>query len=271
MHPVIIPGLIITLVVLLPLVMPARSIAANCAAESGKTRVALLELYTAEGCDSCPPTDQWFSTLPQRVRVPQHMLALSFHVDYWNYLGWKDPYAQARFSARQRDAATRNRSRVVYTPQLLLDGFDWRRGRLHDDLRTRVEIINSRKPGAHVRLAVEPAKDGHRLRLQATVAAGAASSAQAYVAIYENNLATEVTAGENRGRRLRHDFVVRELDGPFRMDAAGSVEIVRTLEAAPPWKTADLHLAAFVEDRTSGAVLQALGLPWCTQGHPAQQ
>lgn len=269
MHPAIISGLRITLLGLLPLALPARGMDVSCAAESGKTRVALLELYTSEGCDSCPPTDQWFSTLPHRLPVPQHMLALSFHVDYWNYLGWRDPYAKARFSARQRDAASRNRSRVVYTPQLLLDGADWRRSQFQNDLGTRVNNINRREPGAHIRLALEPAKGGHRFRLQATVAAGSANGAQAYVAVYENNLASDVTAGENRGRRLRHDFVVRELYGPFEMDAAGSVKISRLLEPAPPWKTADLHLAAFVQDESTGAVLQALGLPWCAHGHAA--
>src|SRR5258706_3420766 len=83
--------------------------AAQCAAESGPHRVALLELYTSEGCDSCPPADRWVSSLAARGLEPGRVVTLGFHVDYWNYLGWKDPFANAEFNARQRAANQRNR------------------------------------------------------------------------------------------------------------------------------------------------------------------
>lgn len=73
----------------------------QCTAESGARRVALLELYTSEGCDSCPPADRWISSLPQHGLNAERVVMLGFHVDYWNYLGWKDPYARAEYSARQ--------------------------------------------------------------------------------------------------------------------------------------------------------------------------
>lgn len=247
----------------LALLLATPVTAATCSAESGQSRVALLELYTSEGCDSCPPTDQWFSTLPQRGYTPQRVLALAFHVDYWNYLGWKDPYAQARFSARQRDASRRNQARVVYTPQLLLDGADYRRGLFGDDLGPRIGSGKNQVPGAQISMTVDTGGAQPRLRARISTAANAA---QAYAAIYENNLVTEVAAGENRGKRLRHDFVVRELYGPFALTSAAPLLIDQGIRSERGWKTADLHAAVFVQDTGTGTALQALNLPWCNAG-----
>ncbi|MGV3626817.1 MAG: DUF1223 domain-containing protein [Betaproteobacteria bacterium] len=250
--------LIITVLVLM-LTHPAA--ASTCSAESGKSRVALLELYTSEGCDSCPPADLWFSKLPQRGYTPQQVLALAFHVDYWNYLGWKDPYAQAQFSARQRDASRRNQARVVYTPQLLLDGADYRRGVFGDDLGQR--IAANKAAGAQISMRIEAGDAQPRLRARIKTVA---NSAQAYAAIYENNLVTEVSAGENRGKRLRHDFVVRQLYGPFVVTADAPLNLEQIIRKDREWKTADLHIAVFVQDTRTGAALQALTLPWCGSG-----
>lgn len=244
----------------LALMLATPAAAASCSAESGKSRVALLELYTSEGCDSCPPTDQWFSALPQRGYTPQRILALAFHVDYWNYLGWKDPYAQAQFSARQRDASRRNKAKVVYTPQLLLDGVDYRRSLLGEDIGRH--ISKTQMPGAQISMSIDTSPQP---RLRARIST-AASAAQAYAVIYENNLATEVAAGENKGKRLRHDFVVRELHGPFAVSAAAPLAIDQIMGRDHAWKTADLHVAVFVQDAGTGAALQALHLPWCGPG-----
>ena len=86
--------------------------AATCNASSGAQRVALLELYTSEGCDSCPPADRWTSALPARGFDATRVITLAYHVDYWNYLGWTDPFAQARFTERQRFVNARNRNRT---------------------------------------------------------------------------------------------------------------------------------------------------------------
>jgi hypothetical protein len=91
-------------------------------------------------------------------------------------------------------------------------------------------------------------------------------NAQVFAAIYENNLATEVSAGENRGKRLHHDFVVRELYGPFALKAVGPLFIDQDIRTGHGWKTADLHVAVFVQDTSTGTALQALSLPWCRAG-----
>lgn len=248
------------ILIALPLLFATPAAATTCSAESGKSRVALLELYTSEGCDSCPPTDQWLSALPQRGYTPQQVLALAFHVDYWNYLGWKDPYAQALFSARQRDASRRNQARVVYTPQLLLDGADYRRGLLGDDFGQRIASGKTRAPGAQISMTLDTGGAEPQLRARVNNANG---SAQAFVAVYENNLVSTVSAGENRGKRLRHDFVVRELHGPLMIKAGTPLLINQSLRKGRDWKAADLHVAVFAQDIGTGATLQALDLPWC--------
>lgn len=239
--------------------------AAQCAAESGARRVALLELYTSEGCDSCPPADRWVSALAARGLEPGRVVTLGFHVDYWNYLGWNDPFAKADFSARQRAAGQRNRASIVYTPQLLLNGADYRRGTFLDDIAGRVNAINQDRPGARIRLKLVtgPAAE---VSVQGTIAVPEASrrdGAQAYLAVYENNLASAVTTGENRGKQLRHDFVVRALAGPFPVDLRGEAAFVHRFPLDPAWKSADLRLASFVQSRQSGDVLQALEVPVC--------
>lgn len=247
----------------LMLLSPA-SWAAGCSAASGNARIPLLELYTSEGCDSCPPTDQWVSTLPQRGYTTARVVTLAFHVDYWNYLGWTDPYAQAAFSARQRESNRRNRARVVYTPQLILDGADYRRALFRDDFGERVAAVNKQKPRAHIHLAIAGSASKPRLQGRITVPAMAdRDTAGIYVAVYENGLTTDVRSGENRGKKLAHDFVVREMTGPLALDAAGIVSFEQPLPVPGGGKTARLHVAAFAQDRATGTTLQALALPYC--------
>lgn len=96
---------------------------ASCSATSPVTAGHLVELYTSEGCSSCPPADRWLRNLPARDDV----VALAFHVDYWDYLGWRDRFADSRFTDRQRAMAARAGSGTVYTPEVALDGREWRR------------------------------------------------------------------------------------------------------------------------------------------------
>jgi hypothetical protein len=247
------------------LMLPAAALSAQCTASSGAQRVAMLELYTSEGCDSCPPTDRWVSALPSRGYTPERLLTLAFHVDYWNYLGWDDPFAQARFSERQRLASSRNKARFVYTPQLVLNGRDYRRGVIRDDFTEKISAINSSKPLAMITLSHAAPANGS-LAVSARIAIDGVAErklAQAYLALYENKLANQVSAGENRGKKLQHDFVVRELAGPFAADASGALNITHSFKLARDWKSGDLNIAAFVQDQRSGEVLQALVAARC--------
>ncbi len=238
----------------------SAAIANRCTATSGPQRVALLELYTSEGCDSCPPADRWTSALPARGFGAARVVTLAYHVDYWNYLGWKDPFAQALFTERQRFTNTRIRNRTIYTPQLMLDGKDYRAGLSLSDFQQRITIANNEKPGADISLSLignaAAAETSARVTLHRKE-----PGASVFLALYENNLANQVTAGENKGKRLAHDFVVRALAGPFAID--GRAVVQHSFALAPSWKTRDLHVAAFVQTASTGEVLQAVALPWC--------
>ena len=227
--------------------------AAQCTAASGDRRVPLLELYTSEGCDSCPPVDRWVSDLPTRGFGVDRLVVLAFHVDYWDYIGWRDPFAHARFSERQRAANARIGSRTIYTPQLMLNGRDFR-GRD----TARIAEIGRSAPQASIRFAVAPAPAHFDVTGSWSAGEAAARQAQGWLALYENRLANNVLAGENRGKRLQHDFVVRDIVGPL---PAGNFTQKFTLDTR--WKRNELGVAAFVQDARTGEALQALALPGC--------
>ena len=102
---------------------------AECSVSSGTSRVALLELYTSEGCSSCPPADRWLSGLAAKGVNSERVVPLALHVDYWDYIGWRDRFAHPGFSERQRQMAVLGNSTLVYTPQVMLNGRDFRNWR----------------------------------------------------------------------------------------------------------------------------------------------
>ena len=232
---------------------------AQCTTVSGAQRVALLELYTSEGCDSCPAAENWVSALPVKKLATESVIPLAFHVDYWNYIGWTDPYSQARFGERQRQHSRRRGAGFVFTPQLLLNGQDYRRALLFDDIGGKVKAINQTKPRANIRLKL--GRRGNRLdslvEIEVERDAGQ-RHAEVYLALYENNLVTAVTAGENKGLTLKHDFVVRELVGPLALDDRSGLSHVHEFVLDPRWKPKDIYIAVFVQHPQSGEVLQAL-------------
>jgi hypothetical protein len=236
--------------------------AGSCTLQSPAHRVTVLELYTSEGCNSCPPTDRWFSALPQRGITADRAVLLAFHVDYWDQLGWRDRFSQMRFSERQRGIAARSRSGVIYTPQLVLDGHDLRAGFPPEDLSSTVRSINSEKAGATIRADIrrEPTSLHVTGEIQ-VLEARARSDSQVWLAVFENGLSSRITAGENAGKLLYHDFVVRELAGPFPVSADGRAHLDQTVEIAPEWNAEHTGVTIFVQRRGSGDVLQAADLP----------
>jgi hypothetical protein len=242
----------------------ASAPAAECTAQSGQHTAALLELYTSEGCNSCPPADAWLSQLPRNGLDSRRVVPLALHVDYWDTLGWPDPFAQNRFTLRQRHHARLQRSATVYTPQFLLNGRDFRSW--HRGAGTQVIEQSSERPArAAIRLTLTRAgADTLRLSARAEVMDWAQHhDAELYVALYENRLVSAIPTGENAGRTLTHDYVVRRLLGPFALDLAGTLKANETLRLEPGWKPRDLGAAAFVQRRDTGEVLQALALAPC--------
>ncbi len=240
--------------------LAGNALAQSCSAEAGPGRTALVELYTSEGCSSCPPADRWLSSLSAQGVDAKRAVSLAFHVDYWDYIGWPDRYASARYSSRQREAVALQRSRVVFTPQIMLNGqtfSGWSSGALNSSLQR----INAASPQAALKLAARRID----ARRWAVSAAGSAPSgaAQLYIALYENNLASDVASGENAGRRLRHDRVVREFVGPLQLGVDGRFEHRREIVLPADAKPADIGFAAFLQSSRDGDVLQAVSLPAC--------
>jgi hypothetical protein len=235
-----------------------------CRTYSGPHTTALLELYTSEGCEACPPADRWLSSLFAQGFTPDQVVPLALHVDYWDYIGWKDPFGKQEFSARQRRFAQLRRPVIVYTPQVLLQGRDFRRWD-SPEFTDAVVRINSRAARARIALAIlaiEP-KAIHAELSAELLDPAEQKNAAVYLAAYENKLASEVSAGENRGKRLAHDFLVREWIGPIGFGAGLKVEEKRSLPLLPGANPKHLGVAAFVQNRSTTDVLQAWMLPLC--------
>lgn len=242
----------------------------TCQASSPAHRVALVELYTSEGCSSCPPADQWLSALSSSALSADKVLPLALHVDYWDYIGWKDRFAEPAYTKRQRGHAARNRLNSIYTPQVVTNGQDTRDWYRAGSFLSRVEAISSQPSPVTMQLQASQTRPG-----SATVTVGvdvqdasalSAGPATVHVVMYQNGLASEVSRGENAGRHLVHDRVVRHWARPQPMKSALSFE--REIEL--PWNAvsdsaAGTGLAAFVQ-ASDGEVIQAVD---CVLAAPA--
>ena len=252
---------LLLLLAALSLAPPAQAL--QCTAKSPANTVALVELYTSEGCDSCPPADRWLSSLGAKGYAPDRVVPIALHVDYWDYIGWKDPYAKQAFSARQRKMASLARAAVVYTPQVTLQGRDFRPW---DSAAFEQEVarINAQPAKARISLRLDT-RPGNAFEVEVTAGLENAVPAQnmaLYLGAYENKLVSEVKAGENRGQTLPHDFVVLQWAGPLEFQGHG-LTARQTLPLLPKAVPRHSGVVAFVQNRDTGEVLQALMLPAC--------
>lgn len=263
MHRAVVTALAVTGGLLIQVASPAH--AGTCGAESGATRLPVLELYTSEGCSSCPPADRWLSREFGRTGAPQAALPLAYHVDYWNSLGWPDRFASPDHAVRQRRVAERQRSSVVYTPQFVLDGRNVRPGDVESDFASRARQAGADRPRAWIRVSdVRAERAGVRvIALVQAERTGARSGAAVRVVLFQNGLVSDVKAGENGGRRLAHDFVVRGVAGPFVPDGEGRVALDVLLPLPPEFVAAKSGVAVHVEDAADGTTWQAVAAPVC--------
>jgi hypothetical protein len=166
--------------------------------ESGSPRTHLIELFTSEGCSSCPPAEAWLSKLKAEPRLWKDFVPLAFHVDYWDRLGWRDPFAAKEWTARQYQYSANWKSESVYTPGFVLDG--------RELLDRAVPVPSNEKPGV-LKLALV----NQKIVAQFVPADGGTKDVDLHVAMLGFDLNTKVTAGENNGRNLHQDFVVLSL------------------------------------------------------------
>lgn len=166
--------------------------------ESGPQRVHLIELFTSQGCSSCPPAEAWLSKLKNEPRLWKDFVPIAFHVDYWDRLGWRDPFSSKEWTARQYQYSANWRSESVYTPGFVLDGHEW--------LGRSLPPPASEKPGV-LKLSFKDQK------VAAKFVAGDAriKDVDLYLATVGFNLKTKISTGENSGRNLDQDFVVLSL------------------------------------------------------------
>ena len=238
----------------------AFSAHAQCEAHSSSNRVAVLELYTSEGCNSCPPADRWLSSLPARGFTSDRLIPLAFHVDYWDELGWPDRLANKQFSERQRVQSRRNGNSIVYTPQLLLNGNEYR---IDTPIEQTISKLNRLPAAADLSVRQHLSSAGLELEIDARLEHKYADPVQTFIAVTEDRLESAIKAGENQGKLLHHDFVVRELVRAIPGDASGDVHWRSVTVLDADWKRADLSLVVFVQNQRNGEVLQALKTPVC--------
>lgn len=215
--------------------------------------VILAELYTSQGCSSCPPADRLLSSIGELAADGADVIPLAFHVDYWDDLGWRDPFSDAAWTERQQRYAARVSQGRVYTPMLVVQGGSHVVGSSRDEVAA-----------ALARAAREPATTGAAIsghasapdRVAVDAAAGDAP-ARAYVALVESGVDTRVLRGENQGRVLRNDHIVRRLRRAF--DLAPHQRKSETVELAvdPVWQRGHLVVVLFLQDPESLAIQSA--------------
>jgi hypothetical protein len=223
----------------------------------------IVELFTSEGCSDCPPADRLLYQLEQTQPVPgAEIIPLEQHVDYWDHEGWRDPFSSSQFTLRQRNYVYAFNLPTAYTPQMVVDG--------------AAQFVGS--DSHHVVAAIAQAARIPKANLQIQQRAGAASGPQSMplsvnltpfsgwnakhgadvlLAITEDDLASNVTAGENAGAHMNHRAVVRELRVLGRVDSGGAFSAAPDLSLSPNWKHDNLHVVAFMQDRSTKRILGA--------------
>jgi hypothetical protein len=230
---------------------------ALCTVQSPAHRVALVELYTSQGCSSCPPADRWLSGFSQRYRATQ-AIPLALHVGYWDYIGWKDPFAKREFNERQRQWATANQNNTVYTPSVFVHGRELRDWAGEPQVSRRIKAINDSLAAARIELGAhingaQLRVDVHAQALNAAANSNLAAGGELRVALTQNGLRTAVKAGENRGESLGNDHVVREWSAALPL---GKHQLKFDLPSGT--QPRDWAVVAFVQSGPGKDVLQAV-------------
>jgi hypothetical protein len=228
-------------------------------------RAVIVELFTSEGCSSCPPADALLKSLSEHPSVSgTEIIALEEHVDYWDHLGWKDPFSTSKFTERQNEYARVLGNSGIYTPQMIVDG--------------QSEFVGSRSREA--REVIQKAALLPKLNLQLTPATNSANDHatfdiaisnlavfhtmqefELWVAITEKNLHTDVKAGENSGERLQHAAVVRHIQKLESIRGPDDHLAHATLKLDPSWQRQNLSFVAFTTEKHSRKITGAATLP----------
>ena len=217
------PLAVVCLLTLSTLTAATAQAAGSCSARSAATITPVVELYTSEGCNSCPPADQWLS----RLKAEPNVVALAFHVDYWDRLGWKDRFASPAYTQRQAQTQATSGARFNYTPQVLFDGADrpdW----------PSLSVAGAKRSRAAAPVEVSLVRDGSHFTASIAALPGAPSRLAAYWAVTEQGHVSNVKAGENSGVTLKHDYVVREYRPVAAWQVTADAPAALQFDAATP-------------------------------------
>jgi hypothetical protein len=218
---------------------------------SGAKQTALLELYTSEGCSSCPPAEHWLSELNKSAGLWKDFVPVAFHVDYWDRLGWRDPWSDREFSDRQLSYAESWHSENVYTPAFVLNGKEWRNG------MTSKEVPHLSATNVGLLTASSSKRDRWKVTFVPTNTNS--TGYEIHAALLANGVVSDVKAGENRGRRLNHDFAVAGfVTVPMRrVDHTWEGQFVLTQPSNFP--TNNAAIAVWITERENLQAVQAVG------------
>jgi hypothetical protein len=225
-------------------------------------RVVVVELFTSEGCSSCPPADALLKQLSERQSVQgAQIVALEEHVDYWNHLGWKDPYSSNEFSQRQSDYAQVFGTDGVYTPQMVVDGQNEFVGSRSLAAKEAIEKAANR-PKAEVVLVPSanssPGKPAFEVQVKSLDGISVRGETELWVAVTEKGLQTDVKAGENSGETLKHAAVVRTLQRIDTIrDPAGYHKQIQ-FAVDPGWRKENLAVVVFLAEKSSRKIIGAV-------------
>lgn len=232
----------------------------------------VLELFTSQGCSTCPPADRLLAELGRDGAAGQ-VVPLAFHVDYWDRQGWTDPFDSSHWSQRQQRYAHALTGDRLATPQLVIDGRDTCIGSKRDEVLRKIAEARAQPPAAAVDLEIEDQGRGgarSRLRVKAGVRVLRQTSSRdldLWVALTQSGLVTEVKGGENATATLHDDFVVRRFEKALTVRGRAGEQRAKELDLAldPSWPLADLAVAAFVQDPSSLVIVGAARTPVAAQ------
>ncbi len=236
------------LIVGLFLLLPALLSAANSSFESSSKQIALLELYTSEGCSSCPPADRWLSSLREKNGLWRDFIPIALHVDYWDYIGWKDRFASPEYSARQRQYAREQSLKTVYTPGFVYNGREWRHW-----FSKRFPSPKGKTPGV---LKIQMNEEYASVQFIPTHFTR--EKLKVNLALLGFGLETDIKAGENSGKKLPHNFVVLALD---HTDLESGNEFYRARLPIPgsSIKSKRYGIVAWINSAKNQTPIQAVG------------
>lgn len=229
--------------------LPLHAKSKKLVAKSGSKRVQVLELYSSEGCSSCPPADKWLSGLRKDKGLWSEFVPLVFHVDYWNYLGWKDKLSTHEMTERQVKMAQQWSVPSVYTPGVVCNGEEWR-----DWRQQKRPTIKSDQIQTDIGLTVYQDRD---LNFSALVTQSKERPLVARVALLGMGIKSDVKTGENAGQVLRHDFVVLRWK-TLKLEAKKNQTVTFRFDQ-PNEKTEGLAAVIWVETPNSLTPIQATG------------